>query len=161
MNQDISLQQNRTLVSFSEQRDSLLSEISQLKIQHDFLKKENQEMEKERSILFKEVGKMQQAVEMMESLEEERSLLISRELAEKLIIKQELISSISLLEKQKEELQKDVISKLDEIKLFRETMDYQIKQVKGLNELVLNTVRINTENTNDLNHLIVLLKQKT
>ena len=34
-------------------------------------------------------------------------------------------------------------------------MDYQIKQVKGLDEVVRNTVRINTENINELNHFIV------
>lgn len=155
MNPEISIPQQQNLQSFAEQRDTLLSEISQKRSELEIITKTTSELEAHNSSLNKDILQKEKAIELMESFEEERSLLISQNLSGLITKYQTLNEVIPLLEKQVETLNSEIDIKTKQLTAFTETMDYQIKQVKGLDEVVRNTVRINTDNISELNHFIV------
>lgn len=155
MDPEISIPQQQNLQSFAEQRDALISEISIKRSELETITKTTTELEAHNSFLNKEIAQKEKAIELMETFEEERSLLISQNLSGLITKYQTLTEVVPLLEKQVETLNNEIDIKTKQLSAFTETMDYQIKQVKGLDEVVRNTVRINTENLSELNHFIV------
>jgi chromosome segregation ATPase len=157
---DIGIQQLQSLQSFAEQRDVLLLEKSRLDKDVQLLKKDRENLEKANSELNRLIAEKRGRLDELDALEKYKKESISLELHNLSILKSELISTLPELQKQSDLLDKQIKEKTDQLKVFNETMDYQIKQVKGLDELVRNTVRINTNNINDLNHLVVKLKDQ-
>lgn len=155
----ISFEQIKAIQSFAEQRDALISEKAQLTNQVDILKKEHKDLERNNSDLNEKIAKKEGILQKMEEYEIERTNLISNELASLSSRYSSLSAEVPQLELRSERLNNDIFIKSHLLEEINKNIEYQTKQIKGLDELVRNTVRINTENTNDLNHLVVKLKE--
>lgn len=157
---EIGFEQVKALQSFAEQRDALMLEKSNLQSQVDVLKKQALELQKKNSDLNAEIAAKNAVIKQMEDYEEERSLLVSQELAFLSKKHAELSTSVPSLEKRSESLNKEIESKTAFLVEINKNIEYQTRQIKGLDELVRDTVRVNQENTMDLNHLVAKFRKQ-
>lgn len=158
MNQ-LTPEQHESLQTWAAKRDSLLKDISQKQVEYDSLLKRNSQLTKENSNLVTEIAGHKKSVEIMEEHESERSVLISRDLAEGIKKKTELESEITFLytETQKLQEKKDEIKK--DIEMLEPLHEKFVKQIHALEHTVNHVVKVNEKNTDRVNIMIANLKK--
>lgn len=151
--------QQKSLKTWAEERDEILAALSPLRAEKDSLMASNQTLGQNNKALLDTIQKNTAKIELMENSEEERSLLISQELAGKILEKTNMESTLSILQKETEAVQakKDEIEK--SISVLLPILDRVTWQVSALNDTVAHVVGVNKENTNEVNILISNLKK--
>lgn len=152
------MEQETTLRSFAEERDKLMNELAPLRNEKEKLLKDLQEISSSISEANNSLQFKHGQINIMETLEEERSLLISQQLVLKIVEKNDLENKLTELQKEVSELdskKKDIESSLSNLVPVYERVTWQINQ---LTETVHKVVTVNSDNMKELNILISELK---
>lgn len=155
MNQDLTPEQKEMLTTWVGQRDSLLKEISELRIQQESLVVSNKNLSESNTEI---ANKIQQSIGRLEELkkkEEERISLIDINISENLKKKSlleveisKLLSEISFLKDNKENL-------FNDIKNITSTHELIFNQTGNISRIINETVILNSENTRQIKNILV------
>lgn len=150
--------QEITLRSFAEERDKLIAELVPLRNEKESLLKDLSESSQSMTEIDKLIDFKKGQLSILEDAEEERSLLISQDLAFKIVEKIQMENTLTSLKKEVNELdskKKDIESSLSNLVPVYERVTWQINQ---LTETVHKVVTVNSDNMKELNILISELK---
>lgn len=152
-------EQNEQLKTWAGQRDALLLEISNLRIEKERLEKANVEVANSNTDIISQVNKITGRIEELNKKEAELVTLQSKEISSLQIEKVGLESDVSnlwkiinLLSQQKETIQKDISSLTD-------TFVRVNNQVFDLDKIVDHVTRISTDNVTVFESLMSNLKK--
>lgn len=152
-------EQQNTIKTFVEERDSLLSELSLLRVEKESLSKDVNSLSESKSEIIESIQYHRGQLSIMEDFEEERSVLISRELSELIKTKTEnqlIIASqtreVSDLETKRKDLELSIVNLMPVL----ERVTWQINQ---LTITVDKVVTSNTESATEVNQLLSELRQ--
>lgn len=146
--------QEINLRSFAEERDKLIAELVPLRNEKESLLKDLSESSQSMSEIDKLIDFKKGQFSILEDAEEERSLLISQDLAFKIVEKIQMENTLTSLKKEVDELdlkKKDIELSLSNLVPVYERVTWQINQ---LTETVHKVVTVNSDNIKELNILI-------
>ena len=152
-------EQDAMVKTWSGQRDEILKSISEKEVEKDKLTEENIRLANSNSELHNKIQGNIKAVELMDEHESERSVLVSRDLAELIKHKTGIESTITPMLKEIElliEKKKDIVS---DIELLTPLHEKFIMQIRALEHTVGHVVKVNEKNTDRVNIMISNLKK--
>jgi len=151
--------QIHSLKSWSEERDTMLAELSLLRSEKELISNDCNMLGENKAALMTDISRLKGSIEIMEEYEEERANTMSHDLVALTIEKTNLENTLSSLSK---EIETGVAKKLEiETSLFNLVPVYErvTWQINQLTETVNTVVTTNNEGTRELNILIGKLKE--
>jgi len=126
MNPELTTEQKDKLKTWAEQRDSLLSEISNLRITEETLQKTNKELAASSTEIHKKMDEIRGRIEELKIKESELPLVVSKEVAflqsKKSTLESEITNLskiVDILDKQKASLNEDVLFALSNFEVLK------------------------------------------
>ncbi len=150
--------QTNAIKSWSEQRDTLLLEISHLKTTKENLTKSNVELANSNSEIQNSISYKRGKLDTLDLEEKNRNKIVSKELYNLIVNKSKVEINKANLTKDVEELSAKKKSLQDDINSLIPVYDRVTWQVEALNDTISHVVRVNTENIKDVNILISDMK---
>ena len=151
-------EQEKQILSWTEQRDNLLSEISVLQNTKNTITNSIRELNQSHSEV---IGQIQYKKGQLDSLTEEEKKQIKLTLIELVELKKQTTIQQRIVDEKKREVESLNIQKKDiesSLSILIPVYNTVTNQVTALNETIENVVRINNENIQEVNVIITDLK---
>jgi chromosome segregation ATPase len=158
MQEEITPEQKAQLSSWAKKRDTVLAEISVAQIAKEKMERENVALASSTKDIEKRINESQGRMDELNIREKEYEAIVSNELADLTAQKKTLQAEVAALEADikllvsKKDLLKETISSLTEAheKVFA--------RASGLDSIVGDTVRINSQHMRDIQNLLITMK---